>query len=324
VEVVCVDDGSTDHSRRLISSYGDRIIPVFKENGGQASAFNSGFAISKGEIVIFLDSDDFLNPEIAQRVVDAFQGHPGISKVQYPLTMTDESGAPMGEVIPPRPLSSGDLRDHVLRYYIYSYPPTSGNAFTSKILHRIFPVPEESYRICADMYLDDLSVLFGPVFSLNEVGGYYRMHGKNQLYSMTLRHFRNREDIAPLRGVIKRMAMGFEYQQRLAKELGLVQRHKRMFPSWYFISLRIISLKLDPENHPFQEDKLVQLASKGIMAAFLEPVDFFYQRILRGVWFIGMLLLPKKYARILVEKLYNPEKRKKTDRLLSIFRQKRG
>ncbi|MBA3924582.1 MAG: glycosyltransferase, partial [Nostocaceae cyanobacterium] len=59
VEVVVVDDGSGDNSRELIASYGEQIVSVFKQNGGQASAFNAGFAASHGEIVCFLDADDY-------------------------------------------------------------------------------------------------------------------------------------------------------------------------------------------------------------------------------------------------------------------------
>ncbi|MCC2671779.1 MAG: glycosyl transferase, partial [Armatimonadetes bacterium] len=47
-EVVVVDDGSTDHSRAVLAGYGDRLRTVFQENGGQASAFNAGFAASRG------------------------------------------------------------------------------------------------------------------------------------------------------------------------------------------------------------------------------------------------------------------------------------
>ncbi len=46
VEVIVVDDGSADNSRVIIECYGDRIIPVLKKNGGQASAFNTGLAES--------------------------------------------------------------------------------------------------------------------------------------------------------------------------------------------------------------------------------------------------------------------------------------
>src|SRR5207248_11792671 len=54
-EVIVVDDGSTDDSRQIIAGYGSRIVPVLKENGVQASAFNAGFAASKGQWICFLD-----------------------------------------------------------------------------------------------------------------------------------------------------------------------------------------------------------------------------------------------------------------------------
>ena len=50
VEIVVVDDGSTDHSRQIIKSYAGAIVGIFKENGGQASAFNAGVRASRGEI----------------------------------------------------------------------------------------------------------------------------------------------------------------------------------------------------------------------------------------------------------------------------------
>src|SRR5437879_7689558 len=72
-EVIVVDDGSTDRSREIIASYGDQIIPVLKGNGGQASAFNAGFAASRGEVVFFLDSDDILLPTAVKNATKLFR-----------------------------------------------------------------------------------------------------------------------------------------------------------------------------------------------------------------------------------------------------------
>src|SRR5258708_31977138 len=82
VEVVVVDDGSTDNSREVIGGYGDRIVPVFKDNGGQASAVNVGFAHNHRQIVIFLDADDILLPMAAARVAGDFAARPGTVKVR--------------------------------------------------------------------------------------------------------------------------------------------------------------------------------------------------------------------------------------------------
>jgi len=72
IEVIVVDDGSTDNSWQVIKSYGDRIVPIAKKNGGQASAFNAGFEKSQGDIVCFLDSDDVFLPDKLQKLVDIF------------------------------------------------------------------------------------------------------------------------------------------------------------------------------------------------------------------------------------------------------------
>jgi glycosyltransferase involved in cell wall biosynthesis len=98
-EVIVVDDGSEDNSREIISSYAGRIIPVLKENEGQASAFNAGFAVSKGDIIIFLDSDDKLAPNVAEEIVKVW--HPGISKMHYRLQWIDAQGNLLNVYGPP-------------------------------------------------------------------------------------------------------------------------------------------------------------------------------------------------------------------------------
>jgi glycosyltransferase involved in cell wall biosynthesis len=90
VEVIVVDDGSIDHSREIIQGYHGRIIPILKENGGQASALNAGFAVSHGEVIVFLDADDLLLPTMVNDVVDVFLSKSGIIRVQYRMAVIDE------------------------------------------------------------------------------------------------------------------------------------------------------------------------------------------------------------------------------------------
>src|SRR5258706_14750076 len=61
-EVIVVDDGSSDNSPEIIRSYGRRITAILKSNEGPASSWNLGFAKSRGEFILYLDSDDALLP----------------------------------------------------------------------------------------------------------------------------------------------------------------------------------------------------------------------------------------------------------------------
>lgn len=63
LEIIVIDDGSTDNSLEIIKSYGDRIIWESQPNRGGCSARNRGFALSKGAYIQYLDADDYILPE---------------------------------------------------------------------------------------------------------------------------------------------------------------------------------------------------------------------------------------------------------------------
>ena len=67
LEIILIDDGSTDFSGRICDEYAQkdkRIVVVHKQNGGLSSARNEGLQIATGEYVGFIDSDDCVNPDM--------------------------------------------------------------------------------------------------------------------------------------------------------------------------------------------------------------------------------------------------------------------
>lgn len=69
IEVIVVDDGSTDDTLEKLKKYGNQISVIYQENAGPAAAWNTGIAASKGEIVSFLGSDDIWLPTFVERQV---------------------------------------------------------------------------------------------------------------------------------------------------------------------------------------------------------------------------------------------------------------
>lgn len=74
MEVIVVDDGSTDDSPSIISKYGDRIRTVRQQNQGRAAARNTGLQISKGRLLAFLDADDWWDPSFVSKMASALEG----------------------------------------------------------------------------------------------------------------------------------------------------------------------------------------------------------------------------------------------------------
>ena len=183
-EVIVVDDGSTDNSREVIARYGSRVVAVLKENGGQASAFNAGLKASRGEVIVFLDSDDTLLPTAIEKAVEAFE-RPEVVKAHWQLWRVDEYGRKTGGLVPEQSLAEGDLREVLVRYGPDccggppNSPPTSGNAWSRRFLEMVLPIPEAEYKSGADQYLFVLAPVFGELRSVQEPLGCYRVHGSN-------------------------------------------------------------------------------------------------------------------------------------------------
>ena len=180
VEVVVVDDGSTDDSVAIIRSYGADVVALCQENGGQASAFNSGFAASRGDIVCLLDSDDLFLPGKVWTVVDLLSSKAEAGWCFHDLQPIDEAGAFLGAIPPGADTLVRDLRDDLVRGRMDYVPPaTSGLCFRQTLLKRILPMPESAGITLHDNYIKFAALSLAPGIATAARLACQRHHGAN-------------------------------------------------------------------------------------------------------------------------------------------------
>lgn len=176
VQILVVDDGSTDDTSERAKKYGSRIQYFYKPNGGQASALNFGIARARGEIIALLDADDYFLPTKLTRIAEAFQRNPDVGMVYHPWrqwnTPIDEH-RDSGHF-----LFSGNAFTAPEQFISYIPHPTSCVSFRRSFLDRLLPIPEQ-IRMLADGYLVELMPILSPILAIPESLSVYRIHGDN-------------------------------------------------------------------------------------------------------------------------------------------------
>jgi len=268
----------------VISNYGARINPVFKNNGGQGSAINAGFAASTGSIVIFLDADDALASDAVARVVSAW--NPCVARLQNRLNCVNERGEPLGTSVGPNDGLRRLGNAGVLLGPFAMASPTSGNAFSRRALERILPMPEADWKICADAYLSTMSSLFGEVVSITDALGMYRQHQSN--------NFSARENLETLRTML---AVDLKAHRELSKVIGDAMGSPEKWLSRqprHWVG-RITSLRARAIDHPWK-DTLPGLVGKAIRATWNQPYWNRRQKAFFSLWVMTCAFTPRPFV----------------------------
>jgi glycosyltransferase involved in cell wall biosynthesis len=270
IEVIVVDDGSTDNSRDIIISYDQLVKIVLKDNGGQASAFNAGFEVSCGEVIIFLDADDVLLPTAVEKAVKALQ-EPNALKVHWYQWQADIIGNKTGEKYPPWVLREGDLREEIINHDldVSIIAPTSGNAWKRTFIEAVYPVREMGDKHGVDEYLCYLVPLFGSIKLISEPQGHYRVHGENHRSSNRRSVFEKMQSDLKRRECLHSILDEYLQQQSIYVDPGNWKSKPGSYYNW---------LKNALDFHQAIEEQ-VPVAEKFILAGEHQWSEFFPNRI---------------------------------------------
>ncbi len=181
-EVVICDDGSTDGSLELAHHWAakdSRVRVLSQENAGQAAAWNHAFAVSRGDVLCFLDSDDSFYPEKLEVVVAALKRCPVAGVAVHQLIPVSEAGRP---IPPPRPwaLGNGWLAPTALKSGGWGpWPTSSAISIRREVADLVFPIPEDFKLGHADTFMCGASQFLTEFVAIPSVLGQYRLHGQN-------------------------------------------------------------------------------------------------------------------------------------------------
>jgi glycosyltransferase involved in cell wall biosynthesis len=176
LEIVLVDDGSTDGTRHLIESLGDRVKAAFTQNRGAAEARNLGIGMSCGEYLQFLDADDLLMPGAIEQRVGALResgASVAYSDWQRLVESADGRSFDIGELV------DWHIRDvhedpEVALFTTFWCPPAS-LLYTRDVVSRIGGWKQHLAPIEDARFLLDAAIAGAEFEHVRGIGAQYRM-----------------------------------------------------------------------------------------------------------------------------------------------------
>jgi hypothetical protein len=292
-EVIVVDDASTDDSRIIIEGFHGRVAAYFRPKSTQFGAQTFGFGQSTGDIIIFLDSDDLLEPEVMQEVVQVWR--PGISKVQYRMNLIDAAGNQLGTAIPQFPPKDDPekLRRNYLRTMAYTTPPGTGNAYARDFVARAYAIPLPSTIRWSDSLLGPLAPILGDVLTIRKPLARYRYHAATDGASKSLA---SAKLPARLQGDIEKARLFATVSQ----QFGLEVPYDPLRDDLQHLQNRLASYLAEPSAHPFPEDTKSSLVFRLMFSLAKSSQMPLRDRAILFAWTIASALAPQDLRRNLI------------------------
>lgn len=166
LEIVCVDDGSSDGSAAIARRYGDRVRVLAQQNRGPSAARNAGARASSGELISFLDADDILRPAMLARCAEELRANGDCVLAYTNAEIVDDSGrvlrASMVSGARAHPPAIKDLLAHI-------WPIVPSTTVMRRAAFDAAGGFCETLRSCEDIYFWLLARECGPFIYIAEV-----------------------------------------------------------------------------------------------------------------------------------------------------------
>lgn len=286
LEIILVDDGSTDNSGEICDEYSrqdQRIVVIHKKNGGLSSARNAGLEFAKGNYIGFVDSDDFISDRMYESLVKELKDNPfAISNIMY--VRTYESGENRSSRVP-------HTKNEVLlaQNYLEELLLHVGDV---SVCTKLFPKQLiENLRFVEGTLNEDLLFMIeliekiDRIYFVGEVGYYYFVR-KNSISSgygkaiidMQRNAFTVLDYVEENFPQLRRQAYRFALYQNMAYLLALPQFEARKDNLIYRSALRFV--RCNTFKNIF--NRYLKLKEKGIL--------------------LGLMIMPKMLAKIFQKK----------------------
>ena len=291
-EVIVVDDASTDDSRSVIDGFQGKVAAYFRPKSNQLGAHTFGFEQSSGDIIIFLDADDLLEPAVMQEVAKVWR--PGVSKIQYRMNLIDATGTQLGSAIPQFPPKDDPekLRRTFLRTMTYITPPGSGNAYSREFVHKVFTfgptIPQ------SDAVLLTIAPILGDVLTIRKPLARLRIHGASWGAMM------ESLNTGKLRQLLRQDVERARLFATVSRQLGLPIPRDPLKQSFHHLQYRLASYLVEPSAHPFPEDTKSSLVFRLIFSVAKSSQMPSRDRAILITWAIMCAVAPHYYLRNLI------------------------